>query len=87
LENQQLVRTVSAYKQSLPTSRGPHRNRFLEVQEEILTHMVNDKKTLLEEANVSVKRNLMSVGGCGDTPVNVDVTGNLSCQGLTSVVR
>jgi hypothetical protein len=39
-------------------------------------YMANDKKTLLEEANVSAKRNLMSVGGCADTPVNVDVTGN-----------
>ena len=40
-------RTVAACKESLPTSRGPHRNRFLEVQSEIRAHMVSDKKTLL----------------------------------------
>ena len=28
-------RTVAEYKESLPTSCGPHRNRFLEVQAEI----------------------------------------------------
>ncbi len=28
-------RTVAPCKESLPTSRGPHRKRFLEVQEEI----------------------------------------------------
>ncbi len=31
-------RTVPVYKESLPTSRGPHRNRFLEVQAEIHNH-------------------------------------------------
>jgi hypothetical protein len=40
-------RTVAACKHSLPTSCGPHRNRFLEVQTEIRTHMVSDKKTSL----------------------------------------
>jgi hypothetical protein len=43
-----------------PLSRGPHRNRFLEVQAEIRAHMVSDKKTLLVEANVSTKHNLMT---------------------------
>ena len=38
--------------------------------------MASDKKTLLAEANVSAKRNLISVGGCADTPVHVDATGN-----------
>ena len=38
-------RTVAACKESLQTSRGPHRNRFLEVQVEIRAHMVSDKKT------------------------------------------
>ncbi len=69
-------RTVAACKESLPTSCGPHRNRFLEVQEEIRTHMVRDKKNLLGEANASAKRNLMSVGGCADTPVHIDTAGN-----------
>ena len=69
-------RTVAAWKESLPTSRGPHRNRFLEVQTEIRAHMTSDKKTLLAEANTSAKRNLMSVGGCADTPVDVDTAGN-----------
>jgi hypothetical protein len=69
-------RTVASYKESLPTSCGPHRNRFLEVQAEIHAHMTSDKKTLLAEANASAKRNLMSVGGCADTPVHVDVALN-----------
>ena len=38
--------------------------------------MANDRQTLLAEANASVKRNLMSVGGCADTPVDVDTAGN-----------
>ena len=69
-------RTVAACKESLPTSRGPHRNRFLEVQAEIRARMTSDKKTLLAEANASAKRNLISVGGCADTPVHVDAAGN-----------
>ncbi len=69
-------RTVVTCKESLPTSCGPHRNRFLEVQAEIRGHMDSDKKSLLAEANASAKRNLMSVGGCADTPVHVDTAGN-----------
>ena len=69
-------RTVAACKESLPTSRGPHRNRFLEVQAEIRSRMASDRNTLLAEANASAKRNLMSVGGCADTPVHVDAAGN-----------
>jgi hypothetical protein len=38
--------------------------------------MASDKKTLLAEANASAKRNLISVGGCADTPVHVDAAGN-----------
>jgi hypothetical protein len=38
--------------------------------------MSSDKKTLLAEANASVKRNLISAGGCADTPVHVDAAGN-----------
>ena len=49
-------RTVAACKESPPTSRGPHRNRFLEVQAEIRARMASDKKTLLAEANASAKR-------------------------------
>jgi hypothetical protein len=59
-----------------PLSRGPHRNRFLEVQAEIRACMASDKKTLLAEANVSAKRNLISVGCCADTSVYVDAAGN-----------
>ena len=69
-------RTVAPCKESLPTSRGPHRKRFLEVQTEIRTHMTSDRQTLLTEAHESAKRNLMSVGGCADTPVDVDTAGN-----------
>ena len=69
-------RTVTPCKESLPTSRGPHRKRFLEVQPEIRSHMASDRQTLLVEANASAKRNPMSVGGCADTPVDVDTTGN-----------
>ena len=38
--------------------------------------MASDRQTLLAEANASAKRNLMSVGGCADTPVDVDTAGN-----------
>ena len=69
-------RTVTPCKESLPTSRGPHRKRFLEVQAEIRAHMTIDRQTLLAEVNASAKRNLMSVGGCEDTPVDVDTAGN-----------
>jgi hypothetical protein len=34
------------------------------------------QKTLLGGANASAKRNLISVGGCADTPVHVDAAGN-----------
>ncbi len=64
-------RTVTPCKESLPTSRGPHRQCFLEVQAEIRTHMVSDKKTWLEEAHASAKRNLSLVGGCADNPVDL----------------
>ena len=70
-------RTVAACKESLlPTSRGPHRIRFLEVQAEIRVRMVNDKNTLLVTAAASSKRYLMSVGGCADTPVDLVAAGN-----------
>jgi hypothetical protein len=51
-EKPQLVkeRTVTVCKESLPTSCGLHRNRFLEVETEIRDRMVSDKKTLLAEA-------------------------------------
>ena len=48
-------RTVTVCKESLPTSRGPHRNRFLEVLTEILVHMTTDKKTLCAEVDTSEK--------------------------------
>jgi hypothetical protein len=37
-------RTVSPYKESLSTSCGPHKKRFLEVQTEIRACMTSDKK-------------------------------------------
>ena len=69
-------RTVAVCKESLPTSCGPHRNRFLEVQTEIRVHTTSDKKTLLAEEDASAKRNLISVGGCTDTPVDLVAAGN-----------
>ena len=38
--------------------------------------MDSDKKSLLAEVNASAKRNLMSVGGCADTPVDLVAGGN-----------
>ena len=38
--------------------------------------MASDGQTLFAEANASAKRNLISVGGCADTPVHVDAAGN-----------
>ncbi len=69
-------RTVTPCNESLPTSCGPHRKRFLEVQTEIHSHMVSDKNTFLQEETVSAKRKLMSVGGCADTPLDLVATGN-----------
>ena len=69
-------RTVTPCKESLSTSCGPHRNRFLEVQPEIHVYMTSNKKTLLQELAGSAKRNLMSVGGHTDTPVDLVVAGN-----------
>jgi hypothetical protein len=69
-------RTVSPCKESLPTSCGPHRKIFLEVQTEIRAHMPNDKNTLLQEESASAKHKLMSVGGCTDTPWDPVATGN-----------
>ncbi len=69
-------RTVAVCKESLPTSCDPHRNRFLEVQTEIHVPMTSDKKTLVAEAVASVKRNLLLVGGCTDTPVDLVAGGN-----------
>jgi hypothetical protein len=68
-------RTVTPCKESLPTSLGPHRKRFLEVQTEINVCMVSDKNTLFQEATVSAKRNLILVGGCADTPLDLVAAG------------
>ena len=67
-------------KESPPTSCGPHRKRFLEVQTEIRSHMVNDRKTLFEETHASAKRNLSLVGGCADTPVDLVAGGNADAK-------
>ena len=69
-------RTVAPCKESLPTSCGPHRIRFLEVQSEIRARMASDKNTLLPGSVASSKRNLMSVGGCADTPEDLVAEGN-----------
>jgi hypothetical protein len=58
-------RTVTPWKESLPTSCGPHRKRFLEVQTQIRAHMTCDRKTLFTEVYPSVKRKLWLVGDCG----------------------
>ena len=42
--------------------------------------MTSDKNTLLQEADASAKRNLMSVGGHTDTPVDLVVTGNTDAK-------
>ena len=55
-------RNVAPWKESLPTSCGPHR--------------ASDKNTLLQEADASAKRNLISVGGCADTPLDLAAGGN-----------
>jgi hypothetical protein len=39
--------------------------------------MTRDKQTLLPEVNESGKHNLILVGGCADTPVDVDVVDNV----------
>jgi len=46
------------------------------VQAEIGANMGSDKKTLLAEADSSAKRNLLSVGGHTDTPVDLIAVGN-----------
>ncbi len=38
--------------------------------------MTSDRQTFLAQVNASAKHNLMSVGGCTDTPVDVDTAGN-----------
>ena len=37
-------RNVAVCKESLPTSCGPHRHCFLEVQSEVHSHMTSDKR-------------------------------------------
>jgi hypothetical protein len=43
-------RTVGPYKESLPTSRGPHSKCFLRVQTEIRMYMTNDRQTFLTDS-------------------------------------
>jgi hypothetical protein len=68
-------RTVAPCKESLPTSRGPLRNRFLEVQTEMRVRRASDKKILLADAAASTKRNLLLVGSCADAPVDLVAAG------------
>ena len=46
------------------------------LQTEIHVSMTSDKKNLLAEVTVSAKRNLLSVGGHTDTPVDLTTVGN-----------
>ena len=73
-------RTVTPYKESLPTSCRPHRQCFLEVQTEIRAHMTSDKKTLLGGVTVSGNRKVMSVGGHVHTTVDLVVVGNVDAK-------
>jgi hypothetical protein len=49
--------------ESLSTSRGPNRTRFLTVQVTIRDKMQCDKKSLIPVADTSKIRNTMGVGG------------------------
>jgi hypothetical protein len=83
-------RTVAPCKESLPTSSGPHRKSFLEVQSEICSHMMNDKrlcfKKWLHRQNVTWCRYT-------DTPVDLVAAGNTDAKrpclgnGRTVVMR
>jgi hypothetical protein len=61
---QQLARkgftVVTACAESQSTSRGPNRTRFLAAQATRRVKMQCEKKSVLAEADVSKKRNLMS---------------------------
>jgi hypothetical protein len=67
---------TSCHASCFPSLFGPHRKRFLEVQTEIHSHMTSDQNTLFQEATTSAKRNLISVGGCTDTPLDLTTGGN-----------
>jgi hypothetical protein len=73
LEKKQLVR-----KGLLQCAKNYYQRRVVLIEtvfwkcRQKCAHTVSDKKTLLTEVNVSAKHNLMSVGGCADTPVHVD---------------
>ena len=54
------------------------------MQAEIHSHLSSDKKTLLTEVDVSAKRNLLFVGGCTDTPVDLVAGGG---NGQTVLMR
>ena len=73
-------RLVVVCAESQSTSRGPNRTRFLAVQAVIRAKMQCDKKTLLADADASKKRNLMSVGGHADNPVEVCGEGNADAK-------
>jgi len=64
-------RVVATCTESHSTSCGPNRTRFFTVQTVIRAKMQCDKKSLLEPADVSNKRNLMVVGGHPDNAVDL----------------
>jgi hypothetical protein len=74
LEKQQLVR-----KGLLQRAKNHYQRRmvlietvFWKCRQKSARACHQRQKTLLAEANASAKRNLISVGGCTDTPVYVD---------------
>ena len=73
-------RVVAACAESQSTSRAPNRTRFLTVQTVIRAKMQCDKKTLLEKADASKKRNLTLVGGYADKTVDLCVEGNADAK-------
>ena len=64
-------RLATACAESQSTSCVPNRTRFLAVQATIRVKMQCDKKCLLTAADASKKRNLMTVGGHADNPVDL----------------
>ncbi len=69
-------RVVAACAESQSKSCCPNRTRFLAVQAVIRAKMQCDKKSLLAEEDASKKRNLMTVGGHTDNPVDLCVEDN-----------
>jgi hypothetical protein len=81
LEKQQLVRKGLLQRAKNHYQRAQHRVVLIETvfwkcRQKSARAWSATKKLFLAEANASTKRNLISVGGCTDTPVHVDTAGN-----------